>query len=129
MKHLAIATAVFLTLATSSLAQTAPHVEIPKGIETQVDAFFAKLKAGNADAAYTNLFDESMVKEKPQAISNLASQNATALRLYGGVIGWEPISRNYTSPYLIKIVYELRLERLPLFYNLTFYRKNDTAPW
>jgi hypothetical protein len=120
---------LMLAAAAPAAAETTLKPETTKAVEATADRFFSRIKAGAVDQAYTDLFGPEMARDKAQAIANLASQNATAIKLYGAIDGWDRISATETSPYLLKVKYELRLDRLPLFYEFTFYRKSDTAPW
>jgi hypothetical protein len=124
-----IVAGLLFAFAGAASAEPALKPETAKAVETAADHFFGLLKSGDVDKAYTDLFDPEMSREKGQAIANLASQNSTAIKLYGAISGWDQIDHTSISPYLVRVRYELRLQRLPLFYTLTFYRKDDAAPW
>ena len=109
----------------AALIAPAPAVAQALGSATpaeMADGFFRALQNDQVDKAYKNIWDGTLMDKKRADVENLVSQNALALKTYGGVLGWELVSETVIAPSLVDRVYLVKTATLPLFYKIQFYR-------
>ncbi|PZQ65605.1 MAG: hypothetical protein DI570_01100 [Phenylobacterium zucineum] len=114
MRHLLALLALLLLAPIPAAAQG-----MPKDI---ADTFFARLKTGEYQKAYTDIWGESLMKSKPMEVANVINQMEIAFRTYGAPEGYEVVSEEIVAPSLHVNTYLVRTPIGPLFFRVQFYR-------
>jgi hypothetical protein len=88
--------------------------------------FFNTIKAGKISEAYDHLFAGSSIpSQKPQSVEVLKRQTATALPLYGAIIGPEKFREEKIGDSIVRLVYILKMERAPTVWEFYFYKPKE----
>lgn len=92
----------------------------------QAEDFFLTLIEGDINGAYDEIFAGSGIMEaKPQEVQLLKSQTQSAFEIYGKAFAFEIIHNEQLSASLIRLVYLLKFEYLPLTWEFYFYKPRD----
>ncbi len=87
------------------------------------ETFLNRVKEGNIPQAYDQLFEGSQIPvSKPQAVELMKSQTASALLLYGKIIGFEKLREEKMGASLVRLVYVLNSEYAPTVWEFYFYK-------
>ncbi len=104
----------------------------PAGLANQAtpnsitNTFFKQLMDGDINGAYDRLFAGSSIPaNKPQAVSFLKKQTASALSLYGKPLGYELVREERFGKALARMVYILHTEMTPTVWEFFFYKPKD----
>lgn len=88
-----------------------------------VENFLTDIQKGKISEAYDKLFvGSNIATAKPQAVTTLKHQTKTGLPLYGKILGFEMVHHEQLSASLTRLVYVLKLERLPTIWQFYFYK-------
>ncbi len=89
----------------------------------KAETFLSSVKSGDVVAAYNRLFiGSSIPTDKPQAVTLLKQQTQAALPIYGKVIGYEFLLEEMFGDSVIRLVYLLKSEKHPTFWEFYFYK-------
>ena len=92
----------------------------------QAEKFFLTLIKGDINGAYDEIFVGTGIMEaKPQAVQMLKTQTQSAFQIYGKPFAFETIHNEQLSPSLIRLVYLLKFEQLPVTWEMYFYKPRD----
>ena len=92
----------------------------------QAEKFFLTLIKGDINGAYDEIFVGTGIMEgKPQAVQMLKTQTQSAFQIYGKPFDFETIHNEQLSPSLIRLVYLLKFEQLPVTWEMYFYKPRD----
>jgi hypothetical protein len=117
MKIIKIAVPVLLTLILCS-ASVSPKTDYKKETET----FLVSIIKGEVDKAYGELLSNSMLANKLEEVKLLKEQTKTAVNLYGKLIGYEPVKTQKYGNSIVRLVYVLKCERMPVIWEFYFYK-------
>lgn len=116
LKILTLASTIAIVGAPAAVSQTATTPDI------LADGFFRNLQSGDAAKAYQYIWGGTFMDKKQAEVEYIITQNATALKTYGKILGWELGSEKVISPSVVERLYILKTEALPLYYKIQFYR-------
>jgi len=114
MRHLLALTALLFLAPMPAAAQG-----MPKDI---AESFFNRLKAGEYQKAYADIWGESLMKAKPMEVANVINQMEITFKTYGSPEGYEVVSEEMLAPSLHVNTYLVRTPVSPLFFRVQFYR-------
>jgi hypothetical protein len=80
------------------------------------------LAGASAAVSQTAASQTAATPDKQAEVEYIITQNATVLKTYGKILGWELGSEKVISPSLVERLYILKTEALPLYYKIQFYR-------
>jgi hypothetical protein len=91
------------------------------------DEFFKMVQSGKVAEAYGQLFVGSQIPtQKPQAVDALKRQTASALPIYGNMLGVELIREEKIGESIFRLVYVLKSQIAPTVWEFYFYKpKSD----
>ena len=103
------------------------HAGFAKEPAEFTEAFFSMLKTGKISEAYDQLFVGSPVPaQKPQALEMIKRQTASALPLFGKIVGVEKIRDERIGESIVRLVYVLKLDRSPTVWEFYFYKPKNS---
>jgi len=92
----------------------------------QAEKFFLALMKGNINGAYDEIFAGTGIMEaNPQSVQMLKMQTQSAFQMYGKAFAFEKIHDEQFSPSLIRLVYLLKFDLLPVTWEMYFYKPRD----
>ncbi len=91
-----------------------------------VRKFFAGVKAGKLDDAFTDLTKNSLLSHKPEDVENLKKGMQQALDKYGNIQGFEILEKKIAGEHLLRMTCVSLGEDMPLRWKFYFYRVQDT---
>jgi hypothetical protein len=90
---------------------------------TMSEQFFTRIVAGEISPAFDELFTGSAIAvDRKEPLERIKQQSEAALPLYGKLYDWELLRDEACADGLTRQVYFLRTEKLPLIWQLFFYR-------
>ncbi len=88
-----------------------------------VESFFKMVLSGKISEAYDQLLIGSMIPiNKPQAVDVLKQQTLGGLPMYGNIFGVELIVEEEFGESIVRLVYALKSEFIPIFWEFYFYK-------
>jgi hypothetical protein len=96
---------------------------------TRTDAFFAQLMETKISAAYDILLAGSPIKNKSTSIEGLREKTSQALIQSGKPIGIEFIKEQKYGNSMVRLVYLMKFDDIPLFWELYFYQPTSASEW
>ena len=87
-----------------------------------MDNFFLALKAGQVDAAYDGLVNDTIIAERREDVSGLKKRTQEALDSYGPVSGYETVDEKTVGTSLLRRTCISLNSDLPLRWRFYFYR-------
>ncbi len=115
---ISIISAVFLIASTGFSQQTTRNIPKEKS-----EAFLNLLLVGQVDNAYDQIFQGSTaLTDKPQDIAALKKETTTGINLYGKVLGFDFVTQKIYGTSVVREIYLLKTEKLPLVWNFYYYR-------
>lgn len=117
MKNVKIVLVVLLSLMLCSAA-------VPKkaGYKRKAETFLTGVVKGDVDKSYEELFANTVIATKKQAIQLVKEQTRTMFRLYGETIDYEFIKQQKYGDSIVRVVYIVKCEQLPVTYEFYFYK-------
>lgn len=91
--------------------------------------FLARVKAGDANAAYDELLEGSSVKEQIETVAQLKLQTTRGIALYGGVMSTRIDPHAHRDGMLAYGSAIVACKKAPLFFYFVWYRPTADAPW
>lgn len=93
----------------------------------KAELFLTKVMEGQIDEAYDKIFQDSIIpKLKPQMLDFVKRQTAIGVAMYGKLLGFEFIKQQKYGASIVRVVYTLKAEQLPLTWEFYFYKpKSD----
>ena len=120
-KIIAILSCIFMFIIISF---SAAEEKSPKSF---TETFLVTLKEGKISQAYDQLFVGSDIPiSKPQAVDLIKSQTESMLPLYGKIIGFELIQEEKFGTSIVRLVYVLKMEKVPTVWEFYFYKPKTT---
>jgi len=117
MKIVKIAVPVLLILILCS-AFISPKTDYKKETAT----FLASIIKGEVDKAYDKLLSNSLLANKLEEVKLQKEKTKTAITLYGKLIGYESVKTQKYGNSIVRLVYVLRCERMPVVWEFYFYK-------
>lgn len=96
---------------------------------TKSDAFFAQLMETKISAGYDILLAGSPIKDKSSTIEGLREKTSQALIQSGKPIDVEFIREQKYGKSMVRLVYMMKFEEIPLFWELYFYQPKPEMEW
>jgi len=93
----------------------------------KIDKFLAGILKGEIDKSYDALFAGTVIEPKKQAIQMIKEQTRTIFNLYGKKIASEFIKQQNYGDSVLRLVYIIKCESLPVIYEFYFYKA--TSDW
>ena len=90
--------------------------------QAKAELFFKTVMEGQVDRAYDKLLEGSPIKQKTQAVTLLKKQTSVALAIYGKLLGFEFIKQENYGNSIVRLVYILKCEQVPLTWEFYFYK-------
>lgn len=88
-----------------------------------VEEFFGTVKAARVAEAYDALLTGSGIPAMtPQAVEVLKTQTASALPMFGKIIGFEKVREEQFGTSIVRLVYVLKCEKAPTVWEFYFYK-------
>jgi hypothetical protein len=91
--------------------------------------FFLDLQQGKSSEAYHGAFRDTEAALGSQAIDSVAAQTDGLLKTFGKVEDWSLVGEDRVTPTLIRDLYYVRCQAVPMFFELQFYKSSDGAAW
>lgn len=112
-----IVAAAFLGLVLCSAAT-------PEQADYQIRAeiFLAGIIEKEVDKSYDEIFSNSLIATKAQMVKLQKENTWTVLNTYGKLLGYEFIKQQEYGDSLVRIVYVLKFEQIPLIWEFYFYK-------
>jgi hypothetical protein len=120
MKTVKSSLLIFLCLALCSAA-----VSRKTDCRQKAEKFLAGVLKGESDKAY----DEIFLEAKPQAMQMAKEQTKTGINMYGNLLGYEFIKQQKYGDCIIRLVYILKAEHIPLTWEFYFYKAKEASNW
>jgi len=89
---------------------------------TKSEAFMGGIVKGEVEKSYDELFLGTVIADKTEAILLLKEQTKTMLTVYGEAKTYEFIKQQDYGKSLVRLVYIVKCERIPLIYEFYYYR-------
>ena len=120
MKNIKIVMVIVLGLVLCSAA-------VPKKPDCKktAETFLAGVLKGEIDKSYDEIIPEWLKEAKPQEVQVLKSQTKTTLDTRGKLLGYEFIKQQKYGDCLVRLVYVLKPERMPLTWEFYFYKASS----
>jgi hypothetical protein len=77
---------------------------------------------GEVDKAYNELLGGSPLAEKSKAIDQQKQQTSQLFDSYGKLLGFEPVKKEQFGKSLVRLVYMMKCEKLPLVWEFYYYK-------
>ena len=84
--------------------------------------FLASIIKGEVDKAYDELLSNSLLANKLEEVKLQKEKTKTAITLYGKLIGYESVKTQKYGNSIVRLVYVLRCERMPVVWEFYFYK-------
>ena len=84
--------------------------------------FLASIIKGEVDKAYDKLLSNSLLANKLEEVKLQKEKTKTAITLYGKLIGYESVKTQKYGNSIVRLVYVLRCERMPVVWEFYFYK-------
>lgn len=94
----------------------------PAELHEKCSEFFAELIKGDYNEAYKKLLKKSPILKKKEDVETLLKQTKRAIRLYGNMSGFEPVSFEAATKSYVRLRYLSIHEDLPMRWIFTFYK-------
>lgn len=88
---------------------------------TQVDGFFARLTEGRVDVAYDQLIKGTKIDEMPKDVAMLKTKTREALRVFGGINGYETVDSKEVGRHLKRLTCLSLGKKFPIRWRFYFY--------
>lgn len=88
----------------------------------KVETFLSGLIKGEVDKSYDELLLNSPIASVPEKVELLKTQTQTGIRLYGELSAYEFVKKQEYGHSIVRLVYILKCERLPLTWEFYFYK-------
>jgi hypothetical protein len=92
------------------------------GHEKAIEQFLSDIINGEVDKAYNELLNGTQLAEKSQAIDQQKQQTSRLFDSYGKLLGFEPVKKEQYGKSLVRLVYMMRCEKLPLIWEFYYYK-------
>lgn len=117
MKTIKIVAAAFLGLVLCSAAA-------PEKTDYQIRAeiFLAGIIEKEVEKSYDELFSNSLIASKAQMVKLQKENTWTVLNTYGKLLGYEFIKQQKYGDSVVRLVYVLKFEQIPLIWEFYFYK-------
>jgi hypothetical protein len=104
------------------------YSEVPKEIKDKCEDFFNKNIKNETESAYKNLLKDSPVNSNKENLNKLTEETARAIKIYGDMKSFEPISNEQVGHSTYKLKYLSLHKDIPLRWLFTFY-KSPVLGW
>ena len=133
MKILIIAALIFSASFTSGIAQQdSPQRDntsglpsasaVPKELYAKSSNFFKALILSNIEDGYTNLLQQSPIRDNKEQFKRLIDQTKRSFELYGNAKGYERVDEEYATESLMRLRYITIHDNLPMRWVFTYYK-------
>jgi len=95
--------------------------------EKKIDKFLAGITKGEIEKSYDALFANTVIESKKQAVQALKGHTRTLINLHGKPKYSELIKQQNYGDSIVRLVYILKCENVPLIYEFYFYKA--TLDW
>jgi hypothetical protein len=90
--------------------------------EKATNDFLAGIIAGDIEKAYEELLSGTLLAERAEAIELQKQQTSQIFDTYGKLLGFEPVKKEQFGKSLVRLVYIMRCEKLPLVWEFYYYK-------
>ncbi|MBU1078530.1 MAG: hypothetical protein KKH98_14625 [Spirochaetes bacterium] len=104
---------------------TEARAEEKPSYKVEAELFLATLNQGEINKAYDKLLENSVIKENEEAVENLKKQTSVGTVMYGKLLGSEFIKEKNYGQSIIRLIYILKCEKVPLTWEFYYYRATD----
>jgi hypothetical protein len=115
-------------LAAPKPAVPAPAVSTSNEESPQLiaEAFFELLEQNKVEAAFDRLFaNATLVKERPQSLTNLKKQTPELLAVHGELLGHEFLTEEGYGSSVVRLLYVVKSAKHPTIWQFFFYKPKD----
>lgn len=91
----------------------------------KTEMFLAGLLKGEIEESYDRLLSGTLLETKTQEIKLVKAQTHTALNMYGKLLAYEFIRQKDYGDSVVRLVYVLKTEQLPLAWEFYFYKADS----
>jgi len=88
----------------------------------EAETFLTGVLKGDVDKSYDELFADTVIAPKKQAIQLVKEQTRTMFRMYGEAIDYEFIKQQKYGDSIVRVVYIVKCGQLPVTYEFYFYK-------
>jgi hypothetical protein len=88
----------------------------------EIDKLFTGILEGEVDKSYDEFFANTPLEFKKQAVQLIKEQTLNSFSLYGKAINYEFVKQQKYGSSVIRLVYIIKFERLPMTYEFYFYK-------
>lgn len=113
---------------TDKLPRAEVFQNIPFDVQKKCQLFFETLVAKDIAKAYQNLLENSSLKNRKDEVDNLKNETERAIRMYGDISAYEPVSSEIASPSYLRVRFITIHPDFPMRWIITFY-KSPTRGW
>ena len=98
---------------------------VPNELHTKISDFFRLMIRGDIRNAYSSLLKNSPLLEKDKELAKLIDESERATKIYGSLLGFEPVDAEIASNSLIKLRYIGLYTKYPLRWIFTYYKSPE----
>lgn len=125
--RLTLAASIVSLVALPSFAQAEDKTPVPPEITHISDEFFGDLQTGKIMEAWQFAMKDLIPSLGEAGLARAAGQTEGFIRNYGKMQRWSRLKTVVVADSLYRIVYYVELEKVPIFFQLQFYKHG--ADW
>jgi len=108
-----------------AIAMSVPSVvradEPPPAVVRQIDAFITSVRDGKVEQAYADLFAGTLASKRQAEVEQMVALTSANIRHCGSIRDWQLIKAEQFTPAIYDVVYLIRSDGCPLFFQTIFY--------